>query len=238
MADLDEEIRRQAAISSLLARDDSGDSYAASMAPEVIKPDTQADYHKLINQAFPSVAEDQPEGPPKLSPDDPLSPVSSPTRKAGPGTSKIRLSESGVVPYAEPATPADEAAFKPGDVTLPKSEVLGPAPRAKLIDPDPDRNYFELNQADQPVPGFVPGSKNAIVNPAAGVVPPTPRPAYPDRIVTPEEASGIKSVVNAPAARSGSDSRLQLRSQPRLPPTQTPSSSSDSDSGYSAYFER
>ena len=60
MADFDEELKRQAAISSLLARDDSGDSYAASMAPEVIKPDTQEDYHKLINEAFPTIAEDQP----------------------------------------------------------------------------------------------------------------------------------------------------------------------------------
>ena len=52
----------------------------------------------------------------------------------------------------------------------------------------------------KPIPGFIPGSKNAIVNPAAGVVPPTPKPAYPDQIVTPEEASGAKSIVNATAA--------------------------------------
>ena len=52
----------------------------------------------------------------------------------------------------------------------------------------------------KPIPGFVEGSDNAIANPAAGVIPPTPKPAYPDKIVTPDEASGAKSVVNAPVA--------------------------------------
>lgn len=222
MADFDEELKRQAAISSLLARDDSGDSYAASMAPEVIKPDTQEDYHKLINQAFPTVAEDQPEGPPKLAPT-PIVPGLLTDPESGSRYVKDPTAESGIVPYAEPATSADEAAFKPGDVTLPKSEVLGPAPRAKLIDPDPDRNYFELNQADKPVPGFVPDSKNAIVNPAAGVVPPTPKPAYPDRIVTPEEASGTKSVVNAPAAAAAAPAQTQA---PAPAQTQAPAPAS------------
>ena len=205
MADFDEELRRQAAISSLLAQQpesqplDTQTDEQVVAQPEVIKPDTQEDYHKLINQAFPTVAEDQPEGPPKLAPT-PIVPGLLTDPESGSRYVKDPSVESGVVPYAEPATPADEAAFKPGDVTLPKSEVLGPAPRAQLVDPDPDQNYFELNQADKPIPGFVPGSKNAIVNPAAGVTPPTPKPAYPDQIVTPEEAAGTKSVVNAPAA--------------------------------------
>jgi hypothetical protein len=51
----------------------------------------------------------------------------------------------------------------------------------------------------KPVPGFIEGSDNAIVNPAAGVIPPTAKPAYPDKIVTPDEFSGKTSVVNAPS---------------------------------------
>ena len=65
MADFDEELRRQAAISSLLAQQpdtpdpsDSDQGYAESMAP-VIKPDTQEDYHKLINQAFDTKTDEQ-----------------------------------------------------------------------------------------------------------------------------------------------------------------------------------
>ena len=37
---------------------------------------------------------------------------------------------------------------------------------------------------------------------AAGVIPPIPKPKYPDQIVTPDEASGKTSVVNAPVANA------------------------------------
>ena len=39
-----------------------------------------------------------------------------------------------MVPHAELATEADKQAFKPGDVTLPQVDVLGPpVPRAELV---------------------------------------------------------------------------------------------------------
>jgi hypothetical protein len=67
---------------------------------------------------------------------------------------------AGKVPRAELATEADKAAFLPSDVTLPERTVEGEAPpghidlaplvrRATLIDPDPDRQYFDpiLNES-------------------------------------------------------------------------------------------
>ena len=52
------------------------------------------------------------------------------------------------------------------------------------------------------MPGFVEGSQNAIVNPAAGVTPPTPAvpEKYPSQIVTPDEAAGKTSVVDSASA--------------------------------------
>jgi hypothetical protein len=46
------------------------------------------------------------------------------------------------------------------------------------------------------VPGFISGSKNAILNPEAGL---SPKQAYPEQIVSPEEKAGTKSVVDQPA---------------------------------------
>ncbi len=60
--DWDDELKRQAAISALLAPpedDSSGDSYAASMAPSVVQPDDTADYHKWVNSVFDTKTDEQ-----------------------------------------------------------------------------------------------------------------------------------------------------------------------------------
>jgi N-acetylmuramoyl-L-alanine amidase len=97
----------------------------------------------------PTIAQDQPEGPPKLAPT-PIVPGLITDPESGTRYVKDPSAESGIVPYAEPATKTDEEAFKPGDVALPQSTVQGPAPRAQLIDPDPDRNILELNRSELP----------------------------------------------------------------------------------------
>ena len=95
------------------------------------------------------------------------------------------------IPHAELATPADEAAFKPSDVVLPQIDVSGtgapvqvkrgeeitepwhPAGQdLQIPTPTPES---PSGPVPKPVPGFVESSKNAIVNPAAGVIPPAPR---------------------------------------------------------------
>jgi hypothetical protein len=91
---------------------------------------------------------------------------------------------AGKVPYAELATPEDKEAFKPSDVTLPErtveADVVEPAPdklqqveRATLVQfPKGEPATMPWHPAGQkPVPGFVEGSQNAILNPAAAISP-------------------------------------------------------------------
>ena len=245
MADFDEEIRRQAAISALLAQQpdtpdpsDSDQGYAESMAP-VIQPDTQADYHKLINQAFPTIAEDQDKGP------TPRTVVLPATRQVVlPAQYDTKTDEQVVAPTDAdsiyPKVAEDQpAGLPPRQMVMPQGEVYSQDPTDRgeqggpidtktdeqIVDTKVDDRGIPLDdkeaQAQAPdklsqvergelaglpwhpaknIPGFVEGSQNAIVNPAAGVIPPTPKPAYPAQIVTPDEASGAKSIVNAPAA--------------------------------------
>ena len=87
------------------------------------------------------------------------------------------------------AFPDGTPATMPWHPTGEAPDTLPQVERATLVKPPP-----------APVPGFVEGSDNAILNPAAGVTAPTAKPAYPDRIVTPDEFSGKTSVVNAPAS--------------------------------------
>ena len=59
------------------------------------------------------------------------------------------------IPRAELATEADKAAQPPDATLLPQVEVTGDVPvrRAELVDPDPDRQYFDRAQAGgQPAP--------------------------------------------------------------------------------------
>lgn len=248
--DWDEELKRQAAISALLAPPEAATTDALPEISDVITPKNKDDYHKLINDHFDSTKTDEdkvPEGHIDLGPPPPpeghidLGPpppeghidLAPPTPAPAPvpglitdpetGTRYVEDQESGTkVPYAEPATAADKEAFKPGDVTLPKVTTEGTA----LIEPAPNK----LNQVERatlvkfpnnipatqpwhpagqkPVPGFIEDSQNAIANPAAGVVPPTP----PQRqIVTPDEASGKVSIVNPKPAPA-----------PPAPPKPTP----------------
>jgi N-acetylmuramoyl-L-alanine amidase len=124
------------------------------------------------------------------------------------------------VPHAELATPADEEAFKPGDVTLPKVDVAGAsldkgeapaqltqveratlvklpapdlgergasileAPKATLVDPDPDEQYLESDKlasatvppeiiSGKPVPEAIRSARNV---PSATQPAPQPLP--------------------------------------------------------------
>ena len=224
MADFDEELKRQAAISSLLAQEDPGpseDSYAASMAP-VIKPDTQADYHKLINETFdrdpsnaplrdhPDISPPPPLNIPKPTPESPSGPVDIKT-DPDTGTRYVQDPLEGKIPHAELATPSDEAAFKPSDVVLPQIDVSGtgapvqvkrgeeitepwhPAGQdLQIPTPTPESPSGPVPPPPKPVPGFVESSKNAILNPAAGVVPAAPRAEIvQDPIVTRSIAKNI-----------------------------------------------
>ena len=201
--DWDEELKRQAAISALLAPPEDGQTYDTKTDEQVVAPEDTTDYHKLVSSSFdhPNISPPPPLDIPKPTPESPTGPADIKTDEDT-GTRYVIDSDTNrPVPHAELATPADKAAFPPSDVTLPKTTVEGQAvaPRAQLIDPDPDKNYLELEAADKAanVPGFVAGSQNAILNPAAGVTPP---PKYADQIVTPDEASGKTSIVNAPAS--------------------------------------
>lgn len=82
---------------------------------------------------------------------------------------------SGIVPYAELATSADKEAFKPSDVTLSERtvEATDQVKRAQLVSfPGGQPATMPWHPAGQkPVPGFVEGSQNAILNPAAAITP-------------------------------------------------------------------
>jgi hypothetical protein len=232
--DWDEELKRQAAISALLAPPEDGqpplDTQTASASgadeqvtaePDVLQPD-KSEWHKLADQVFPTIAEDQgasdkyptiasdqPSGPPKDYPNiSPPAPEPADIKTdEDTGTRYVQDALEGKIPHAELATAADKEAFKPSDVTLPQVTSVGQdvapqvRPGEEWREPWHPSVYPTVAQ-DQGAPpvvqGFVPGSQNAIVNPAAGVTPPTPKPAYPAQIVTPDEASGAKSIVNAP----------------------------------------
>ena len=116
---------------------------------------------------------------------------------------------SGLVPFAELALSRDKESFKPTDVTLPKvvSEATAPAPdkldlveRATLVQfPKGQPATMPWHPAGQkPVPGFIAGSKNAILNPAAGVIPPAP---VPDKL-TQVERGELVSVPPGTAPRA------------------------------------
>ena len=209
MAEFDEEIRRQAAISALLAQDDpapSDDSYAASMAPSVVQPDDTADYHKWVNSVFDTTKDDRDPSiallrdHPNISPPPPLN-IPTPTPESPSGSTALLKTDQDTgtqyvedegtkIPHAELATPADEAAFKPSDVVLPQIDVTGQGAPIRvergeeITEPwHPSSQTLQIptptpespsGPVPKPIPGFVEGSQNAIVNPAAGVIPPTP----------------------------------------------------------------
>ena len=161
--DWDEELKRQAAISALLAPPEDGDvsdDHPYETDESVVKPDDTSDYHKLVNQTFnqtpigqepPGHIDLAPPGhidlaPPKIA--TPPGLITDPDT----GTRYLEDQEGGYkVPRAELATLADEQAFKPSDVTLPEQTVTGqgapvqvkrPTTGFGVADPDPDNpNY-------------------------------------------------------------------------------------------------
>ena len=224
--DWDEELKRQAAISALLAPPEDGQAppldtqtdEQVTAQPDVLQPD-KSDWHKLANQVFPTIAEDQgasdkyptiasdqPSGPPKNYPDiSPPAPEPADVKTdEDTGTRYVQDPLEGKIPHAELASEADKEAFKPSDVTLPEETAIG---TGAPIEVRRGERVLEMpkptpESAAPPLPpGIIPGSQNAILNPAAGVTPSTPvvSDKYPAQIVTPDEAAGKTSVVNAQA---------------------------------------
>ena len=211
--DLDEEIRRQAAISALLAQQpdaqpepdqppkdtqppaDVKDVYGDWKKWPSISPEQAADIPTIDQPPAPAGHVDlAPPGHIDLTPPQQASTVPVPTPptdiQTDPETGTRYVTDEGTgtkVPYAEPATAADKEAFKPGDVTLPQVTTEGtaevqPAPdkldqveRATLVKfPKGVSATQPWHPAGQkPVPGFIEGSDNAILNPAAGVIQPS-----------------------------------------------------------------
>ena len=157
--DWDEEIKRQAAISALLAPPEDGQSPPLDTRTDeqvVAQPENKSDWHKLADQVFDTKTDEQ------VTPSSDYPAVQLPDKKYD-----TQVAES-VVPYGEgekPAAPVSDYAPKdtgkgaaPEDYpTIAQDQVKLPPQvrRAELVDPDPDRNYFELNQAE-PVPGLCP----------------------------------------------------------------------------------
>ena len=241
--DWDEELKRQAAVSALLAPpeekpqafDSSADETFTNPATGDIQPiiqsENKSDWHKLADQVFPNISPPPPE------------PVDIKTDEDT-GTRYVQDPLEGKIPHAELATAADKEAFKPSDVTLPQIDVTDqgapvqvrrgeeltepwhPAGQdLRIPTPTPES---PSGPVPKPVPGFVQSSQNAIVNPAAGVTPPTPvaptitedQPAGPPtstnvidpRIPTP---TGVIPLPNAPITPPAA---TQLPNAPTTPP--------------------
>lgn len=183
MATLDEEIKRLQAISALL---EAPEAQAQAKADAAAKPTSKDLSHYDDWREWPAIDPSQiPEGHLDLAPPEKKLEIPTPTPESPAGPTNVLTDpESGTpyvvdpttkekIPRAELATPSEKEAFTPSDVTL-SPETVTRTPRATLIDPDPDRQYMvsEPRLAETPpVPGFVRGSQNAILNPAAGVTP-------------------------------------------------------------------
>ena len=180
------------------------------VTPDISKPiaptisEDQKNVPDISKPIAPTIASDQP-GPTDLQTD----PETGTRFRVDP--------EVGMVPRAELATEEEKKAFQPSDVVLPEVTSVGnvPVKRAELIDPDPDLLYQQeikaLAEQAKPVKPDVaqPPTPTPVPTPAPTPSPtptptpaqtPTPAPAavYPEKIVTPEEASGAKSLVNPP----------------------------------------
>jgi hypothetical protein len=191
VATLDEEIRRQQIISALLEAPEAQAQSEADSKPT--KPDTAdqdiyGDWRK-----WPSIDPDKVRaghidlGPP---PETPLT-IPTPTPESPRGPVNVQTDPETGVPYvvdpdtgqkvlrAELATPADKEAFKPADVTLPERTVESVSPEAPDKLAQVERAQLVRFPGGVPAtmpwrpsaPGFIEGSPNAILNPAAGVTP-------------------------------------------------------------------
>jgi hypothetical protein len=209
--DLDEEIRRQAAISALLAQ--QPDPPQLPDQPDVIQPKDTADWHKLANQVFDTKTDEQ-----VVAPAPPQMETRTDEQVLDTGEAPATLSQvEKALPVKERSPDLGErgAPINPPDLGERGAPIYDTKTDEQVVPPPLDKGEapaqltrvergelvgLPWHPAIRPnVPGFVEGSTNAIVNPAAGVVPPTPKPKYPDQIVTPDEASGKTSGINAPA---------------------------------------
>ena len=210
--DWDEELKRQAAISALLAPPEDGQAppldtqtdEQVTAEPDVLKPD-KSDWHKLassvfdtktdeqvtptsdypaINQniTYPTIAQDQ--GQP-----DKLDTVTD-QQVVAPAPDQLTQVEKGELVKAPdmgergtPITPQPQVVDTPVDSKgIPLDEKPVPQPLDKGEAPAQLTQVERGEELTEPwhpavkpnVPGFVTDSKNAIVNPAAGVTPPTP----------------------------------------------------------------
>ena len=203
------------------------------VTPDISKPiaptisEDQKNVPDISKPIAPTIASDQP-GPMDLQTD----PETGTRFRVDP--------EVGMVPRAELATEEEKKAFQPSDVVLPEVTSVGNVPvrRAELIDPDPDLLYQQeikaLAEQTKPVkPDVVPPpTPTPVPTPAPTPSPtptptptpsptptptpsPTPAPAavYPEKIVTPEEASGAKSLVNPPPAPPTPPEKPQVSSK-------------------------
>lgn len=215
--DWDEELKRQAAISALLAPQpdeqplDTKTDEQVVASPEVVKPDDTSDYHKLINQAFDTKTDEQVTGDqgtvyPTIAQDQ-----GQPDKKFD-----TAVAES-VVPYDErekpPAPPPPYTQMDTGKGVSPEAyptvaqdqgagEGSGQQAPDALAQVEPGEEWREpWHPAGTPAPASaVKWKGNKLVDKDGNVVADETPPGakYPDQIVTPDEASGKTSVVNAP----------------------------------------
>jgi hypothetical protein len=215
--DWDEELKRQAAISALLAPQpdeqplDTKTDEQVVASPEVVKPDDTSDYHKLINQAFDTETDEQVTGDqgtvyPTIAQDQ-----GQPDKKFD-----TAVAES-VVPYDErekpPAPPPPYTQMDTGKGVSPEAyptvaqdqgagEGSGQQAPDALAQVEPGEEWREpWHPAGTPAPASaVKWQGNKLVDKDGNVVADETPPGakYPDQIVTPDEASGKTSVVNAP----------------------------------------
>lgn len=169
-ATLDEEIKRKKAEAALLDNDgedstaddssndpdpddtgdpdDSGKDTSFADRPIYAPPTKRSPSYVLVPVTSPAPADTSqpPLTIPTPTPESPTQPADIQT-DSDTGTRYVE-DQGQKIPHAELATPADEEAFKPGDVTLPKAIIQG-APqvlqpkRADLVDPDPDSLYLD-----------------------------------------------------------------------------------------------
>ena len=241
--DWDEELKRQAAISALLAPPEDGQGppldtrtdEQVTAEPDVLKPD-KSDWHKLASSVFdtrtdeqvtatsdypatrqedtvyPTIAQDQGQPATPANADKKFDTVTD-QQVVAPAPDQLVQVEKGelvkapdmgergtsITPQPQVVdTPVDSKGIPLDEKPVPEPLDKGEAP-AQLTQVERGQELTEpWHPAVKPnVPGFVESSKNAILNPAAGVTPPTPVDKYPDKIVTPDEAAGKTSVVDA-----------------------------------------
>jgi hypothetical protein len=141
MADWDEEIRRQKAISALLEApeaqaqsDQNPPSLDTQVDEQVVAPDTTIPKHVEEHYGnwrdWPSISPPAPLNIPTPTPESPSGPVNV---KTDPDTGTPYVEDQGVkIPRAELATPAEKEAFKSSDVTLPREISVGEAPAPRV----------------------------------------------------------------------------------------------------------